>query len=198
MKSFSRAVTLALALAPALALGQTSTWSLDPAHSHASFSIRHLVISNVRGEFGKMSGTVTLDEKDITKSKVEATIDATTIDTREPKRDEHLKSPDFFDVAKYPTITFKSTKVEKAGKDGLKVTGDLTMRGVTKPVVLKVAGPTAEIKDPWGNPRRGASVTTKLDRRDYGVAWSKVLEGGGAVVGDEVAIEIEAELVKQP
>jgi polyisoprenoid-binding protein YceI len=198
MKSISRTVAFALALLPAVAFGQTSTWSFDPAHSHASFSVRHLVISNVRGELGKLAGTVTLDEKDVTKSKVEATIDATAIDTREPKRDEHLKSPDFFDVAKFPTITFKSTKVEKSGKDGLKVTGELTMRGVTKPVTLKVAGPTAAITDPMGNPRRGASATTKLDRRDYGVAWSKVLEGGGAVVGDEVAIELEVEMVKQP
>jgi polyisoprenoid-binding protein YceI len=197
VKGIVRVAALALVLAPALAFGQASTWTFDPAHSHASFSIRHLVISNVRGEFGKMSGSVTLDEKDVTKSKVEATIDATTIDTREAKRDEHLRSPDFFDVANHPTITFKSTKVEKDGKNGLKVTGDLTMRGVTKPVILKVAGPTAEIKDPWGNPRRGVSATTKLNRNDYGVAWSKTLEGGGAVVGNDVAIELEVEMVKQ-
>jgi polyisoprenoid-binding protein YceI len=197
MKSFIRALAIALVVAPALALGQTSTWTIDPAHSRASFSVRHLVISNVRGDLGKISGTLTLDEKDVTKSKVEATIDASTIDTREPKRDEHLKSPDFFDVAKYPTITFKSTKVEKDGSDGLRVSGDLTMRGVTKPVVLKVVGPTAPIVDPWGASRRGVSATTKLDRFDYGVAWSKVLEGGGAVVGKEVAIELETELVKK-
>jgi polyisoprenoid-binding protein YceI len=197
MKSIVRTVALALVLVPALALGQSSTWNLDPAHSHASFSIRHMVISNVRGEFGKMSGTVTLDEKDVTRSSVEATIDATTIDTREAKRDEHLRSADFFDVAKHPTITFKSTKVEKAGKDGLKVTGELTIRGTTKPVVLKVTGPTGEVKDPYGMTRRGVSVTTKLNRNDYGVAWSAALEGGGAIVGNDVAIEIEAELVKK-
>jgi len=197
MKRILRAVTFALALAPGLALGQSSTWTIDPAHSHASFSIRHMVISNVRGEFGKMSGTLTLDEKDVTKSSVEATIDATTIDTREPKRDEHLKSPDFFDVARYPAITFKSTKVEKAGKDALKVTGDLTMRDVTKRVVLKVTGPTAAVKDPYGNIRRGVSATTKLDRKDYGVAWSALLEGGGAVVGNEVNIELEVEVIKK-
>jgi polyisoprenoid-binding protein YceI len=197
MKSIVRTVALALVLVPALALGQSSTWNLDPAHSHASFSIRHMVISNVRGEFGKMSGTVTLDEKDVTRSSVEATIDATTIDTREAKRDEHLRSADFFDVAKHPTITFKSTKVEKVGKDGLKVTGELTIRGTTKPVVLKVTGPTGEVKDPYGMTRRGVSVTTKLNRNDYGVAWSAALEGGGAIVGNDVAIEIEAELVKK-
>jgi len=197
MKSIARSVAAALVLAPALAFGQASTWEIDPAHSHASFTIRHMVISNVRGDFGKTTGTLTLDEKDITKSTVEATIDATTIDTREAKRDEHLKSPDFFDVAKYPVITFKSTKVEKAGKDGLKVTGDLTMHGVTKPVVLKVTGPTPPVTDPYKNVRRGVSATTKLDRKDYGVAWSAVLEGGGAVVGNEVSVELEVELIKK-
>src|SRR5512145_2964046 len=185
MSSIVRAAALALILSPALALGQVSTWTFDPAHSHASFSVRHMIISNVRGELGKFSGTLTLDEKDITRSTVEATIDVTAIDTREPKRDEHLKSPDFFDAAKFPNITFKSTKVEKAGKDGLKVTGDLTIRGTTKPVVLKVTGPTAEVKDPYGNVRRGVSATTKLNRLDYGVSFSAVLEGGGAVVGNE-------------
>ena len=197
MKRIVGAVTLALALAPALAVAQASTWEFDPAHSHASFVVSHMVISKVRGEFGKMSGKVTLDEKDISKSKVEATIDATTIDTREPKRDDHLKSPDFFDVAKYPTITFKSTRVDVAGRGVLRVTGDLTMRGVTKQVVLDVKGPTAEIKDPWGMTRRGVSATTTLNRQDYGVSWSKSLDGGGLVVSDEVAIELELELIKK-
>jgi polyisoprenoid-binding protein YceI len=196
MKSIVRAATVALALAPALAMGQ-STWSIDPAHTHASFSIRHMVISNVRGELGKVNGTLTLDDKDVTKSKVEATIDVAGIDTREPKRDEDLRSANFFDVAKYPTITFTSTKVEKAGKDGLKVTGELKIRDVTKPVTLHVTGPTPEVKDPWGMTRRGVSATTKLNRNDYGVSWSKMLEGGGAVVGNEVAIEIEVELIKK-
>jgi polyisoprenoid-binding protein YceI len=196
MNRLIRSLGLTLALVPALAFGQTSTWNIDSAHSHASFSIRHLVISNVRGEMGKVTGTVTLDDKDITRSTVEATIDVTGIDTREPKRDEHLRSPEFFDAAKYPTITFKSTKVEKEG-DGLKVTGNLTMRGVTKPVTLEVAGPTAEIKDPWGMARRGVSAKAKLNRQDYGVSWSKALEGGGAVVGNDVNIELEVELVKK-
>lgn len=197
MRSIVGAALLALFVTPGLALGQVSTWKFDPAHSHASFVVSHLVVAKVRGEFGKMEGTITLDEKDVTKSKVEATIDATTIDTREPKRDEHLRSPDFFDVAKYPAITFKSTKVEKSGKDGLKVTGDLTMRGVTKPVTLTVAGPTDTIKDPWGNVKRGASATTKLNRHDFGVSWSKTLDNGGLVVGNDVNVEIELELVKQ-
>lgn len=197
MRSIVGSVALALALAPAVATAETSTWSIDPVHTHASFTVRHMVISNVRGELGKVNGTLTLDEKDITKSKVEATIDVAGVDTREPKRDEDLRSPNFFDVAKFPVITFKSTKVERAGKDGLKVTGDLTIRDVTKPVVLKVTGPTAEVKDPWGNIRRGASASTKIDRKNYGVSFSAVLEGGGAVVGNEVNIELEVEFVKK-
>ena len=187
------AFVLALA-APAAALA--GAWAIEPNHTHSSFTIRHLVISNVRGEFGKTAGTVNLDEKDVTKSSVEATIQTSTIDTRVADRDNHLRSPDFFDVAKYPAITFKSTKVEKAGEGKLKVTGDLTIKNVTKPVVLDVTGPTAEIKDPQGNVRRGLSATTKINRRDFGLTWGKVVEAG-PVVGDEVTIEIEAELVKQ-
>lgn len=190
------AAAVAVLAAPVLALADPSVWMVDPAHTHASFTIRHLVISNVRGEFQKLAGTVQLDEKDVTKSSVEATIDATSIDTRVADRDKHLRSPDFFDVATYPTITFKSTRVEQAGQGKLKVAGDLTIRGVTKPVVLDVEGPTAEIKDPWGNARRGFSATTKVNRRDFGLNWSKLIEAG-PVVGDEVKIEIEAELIKQ-
>lgn len=191
-----RTLTLLAVLAtPVLSLAQTSSWTLDPAHSHASFTIRHLVISNVRGDFQKLAGTVKLDEKDVTKSTVEATIDAASIDTRIADRDNHLRSPDFFDVAKYPTITFKSTKVEAAGPGKLKVTGDLTMHGVTKSVVLDVEGPTAEVKDPWGNARRGFAGSTKIDRRDFGLTWSKLVEAG-PVVGDEVKIELEGELIK--
>ena len=181
--------------APAAAFAQVTTWNLDPAHAHASFSVRHLVISNVRGEFQKFAGSVKLDEKDVTKSSVEATIEAASLDTAVPDRDKHLRSPDFFDVEKFPTITFKSTKVESAGKGKLKVTGNLTMKGVTKSVVLAVEGPTAEIKDPWGKTRRGISATTKINRQDFGLSWSKVVEAG-PVVGDEVKIEIEAELIK--
>ncbi|ACL67288.1 YceI family protein [Anaeromyxobacter dehalogenans 2CP-1] len=187
-------VLLALAV-PALAHAQAETWTIDPAHTLSSFTVRHLVISNVRGEFGKTTGTVKLDDKDVTRSSVEATIDVTTLNTRVPDRDAHLKSPDFFDVAKYPTITFKSTRVEKIGEGKLKVTGDLTMKGVTKPVVLEVLGPTSAIKDPTGGQRRGLVATTMVNRRDYGLNWSKTVEAG-PVVGDEVKIEIEAELVK--
>jgi polyisoprenoid-binding protein YceI len=180
-------------LAPVLALGDVSTWNLDPAHTHSTFTVRHLVISNVRGEFKSTTGVVKLDAGDPTKSSVEAVIDATTINTREEKRDAHLRSPDFFDVEKHPKITFKSSKVEKAG-DGYKVAGDLTMHGVTKPVVLDVAL-TPEIKDMQGNARRGVSARTTVNRRDFGLNWSKVVEAG-PVVGDEVKIEIESELVK--
>jgi len=191
-----RLLAFALALAaPAAALAESS-WILEPNHTHSAFTIRHLVISNVRGEFGKTTGTVNLDEKDLTKSTVEAKIETTTIDTRVADRDNHLRSPDFFDTAKYPAITFKSTKVEKAGDGKLKVHGNLTIKDVTKPVVLDVAGPTAEIKDPWGKTRRGLSATTKISRKDFGLTWSKTIEAG-PVVGDEVAIEIEAELLKQ-
>jgi len=191
-----RLLALAIALAaPAAALAQ-STWAFDGNHTHSSFTIRHLVISNVRGEFGKTAGTVKLDEKDVTRSSVEATIETATVDTRVADRDNHLRSPDFFDVAKFPKITFRSTKVEKAGEGRLKVTGDLTIKDVTKPVVLDVSGPSAEIKDPWGNTRRGVSAVTRINRKDFGLTWSKMVEAG-PVVGDEVAIEIEAELVKK-
>ncbi len=191
-----RLVALALALAaPVVALAQ-QTWIIEPNHTHSAFTIRHLVISNVRGEFGKTTGTVKVDEKDLTKSVVEATIETGTIDTRVPDRDKHLKSPDFFDSEKHPTITFKSTQVEKAGEGKLKVTGNLTIKGTTKPVVLDVTGPTQEIKDPWGNTRRGIAAVTKINRRDFGLTWGKMVEAG-PVVGDEVAIEIEGELLKQ-
>ena len=191
-----RLFALAVALAAPVAALAQSSWMIEPNHTHSSFTIRHLVISNVRGEFGKTTGTVSLDEKDVTKSTVEAKIETTTIDTRVADRDTHLRSPDFFDVAKYPAMTFKSTKVEKAGEGKLKVTGNLTIKDVTKPVVLEVAGPTKEIKDPWGNTRRGVSAHTKINRKDFGLNWSKVVEAG-PVVGDEVSIEIEAELLKQ-
>jgi polyisoprenoid-binding protein YceI len=189
-----RTFALLAALAPALGLAEVATWNIDPAHTQSNFSIRHLVISNVRGEFRNTTGAVKLDEANLGASSVEAVIDAKSIHTREDKRDAHLKSPDFFDVEKYPNITFKSSKVEKAG-DGYKVTGDLTMHGVTKSVVLDVSALTPEIKDPWGNTRRGLSAKTTLNRRDYGLNWSKMIEAG-PVVGDEVKIEIEAELLK--
>jgi polyisoprenoid-binding protein YceI len=174
-----------------------SNWQIDPAHSTASFSIRHMMISNVRGEFGKVTGSVNWDEADVTKSTAEATIDTTTINTHEPKRDQHLKSPDFFDVAKYPTITFKSKSVKKAGADRLTITGDLTMHGVTKPVTLEATYTNDELKDPWGNTRRGASARTKLNRKDFDLKWNQTLESGGVLVGDEVDITLDLELIKK-
>jgi polyisoprenoid-binding protein YceI len=191
-----RRLAIAVALLPGLAFAETSTWNLDSSHTHSSFTIRHMVITNVRGEFGKTTGVVKLDDKDITKSSVEAEIETASINTREAKRDDHLRSADFFDASKHPKITFKSTKVEKAGETKLKVTGDLTMHGVTKPVVLEVDGPTAEVKDPGGNTRRGVAARTTINRKDFGLNWNKAVEAG-PVVGDEVKIEIETELVKQ-
>lgn len=192
-----RFLALALtAVLPALAAAETSNWTIDPAHTNSQFSVKHLVISTVRGQFGKTTGALRLDEKDLTKSAVEATIDVTTIDTRVADRDTHLKSPDFFDAAKYPTMTFKSTKVEKAGDDKLKVTGDLTLKGTTKPVVLDVSYSPTAITGMKGESRRGFSATTKISRKDFGLNWSKVVEAG-PVVGDEVTIVIDAETIKE-
>jgi polyisoprenoid-binding protein YceI len=186
------AAVLAAALLPALALAAPSTYKPDPAHSTVGFSVKHLVVTTVRGTFAKYDVTIAVDDADVTKSSVEATIDANSIDTREPKRDGHLKSPDFFDTAKYPTLTFKSTKVEKAGA-GLNVTGDLTLHGVTKPVVLAVTM-TPDIKG-MGDVRRAFSATTKIDRKDFGLNWNKAIEAT-PIVSDEVTIELELETVK--
>lgn len=174
-----------------------TTWEIDTAHSSAQFSIRHLMVSNVRGEFGKVTGTVVYDAKDPKKSTVEASIDVNSINTREEKRDAHLKAPDFFDVAKFPAITFKSKKVEPAGKGKMKIIGDLTIHGVTKTVTLDAEGPATEVKDPWGNVKSGAVATTKINRKDFGLGWNKALETGGVVVGEEVSITIDIELTKK-
>jgi polyisoprenoid-binding protein YceI len=182
-----------LAATPALALA--SNWNIDPAHTQTSFAVRHLVISTVKGEFGKTAGTIRIDDADIARSSVEATIDASTISTRNADRDAHLRSPDFFDVATYPTATFRSTRVEKAGKDGLKVTGDLTLRGVTRPVVLDVTL-SPEVKGMRGETRRGFAATTRINRQDYGLKWSKLVEAG-PVAGDEVTISLDVEAVKE-
>lgn len=196
MRRFVTVFVVALALGMPLS-GRTATWEIDPGHTSVQFSVRHLMVSNVRGEFGKVSGTVKVDDADVTKSVIEAVIDVASIDTHNAKRDEHLRSPDFFDAAKFPTITFKSTKAEKSAS-GWKVTGDLTMHGVTKPVVLNVEGPTPEIKDPWSNTRAGAQATAKIDRQDFGISWNKALDAGGVTVGNEVSITIDVEAVKKP
>lgn len=189
-------LTLILAsLSAAYAFGQ-STYDIDPAHSAAQFSVRHLMVSNVRGEFSKLKGTIVYDAKNLAVSKVEATIDVNTVDTREEKRDAHLKSPDFFDAAKFPAMSFKSKQVSKAGGKVL-VKGDLTIHGVTREVTFTLEEAPAEIKDPWGNQRMGIHATTTINRKDFGLTWNQNLDGGGVVVGDQVSITLDVEAVKR-
>ena len=171
-----------------------ATWTIDAAHSAARFRVRHLLISNVEGRLGNVTGVVDYDENDPLRSSVEATIDTKGIDTGAPERDAHLRSADFFDVERYPAMTFRSTRVEKLGDRKLKVTGDLTIRGVTRSVVLQVEGPTSTITDPWGNVKAGASAIASVNRKDYGISWNKTLDGGGLAVGDDVAITLEIEM----
>jgi polyisoprenoid-binding protein YceI len=173
------------------------TWEMDPAHSSFQFKVRHLTVSNVGGNFSKFRGVVMIDDKEITQLKVEVTIDAASVNTGHAQRDEHLRGPDFFDVAKHPTVTFVSKKVIKSDAGRLKVTGDLTLHGVTREITVDVEGPTAEVKDPSGNFRRGATATTKINRKDFGLTWNKVMDSGGLVVGDEVSIYLEVELVRK-
>lgn len=173
-----------------------TTYTIDPAHSGAHFTVRHMMITNVRGGFHNVKGTVVYDPENPSNSSVHAEIDAATIDTREAQRDAHLRSADFLDVEKFPTITFRSTQVAAGGEGEWKVTGDLTIHGVTRPVTLHVEGPAAEGKDPWGNIRSGASATTKIKRSDFGLTWNTALETGGFLVGDELKIELELALVK--
>ena len=174
-----------------------ANYTIDPAHSNAQFSVRHMMITNVRGGFRSVTGTIVYDSEKISDSTVEAVIDASTINTGEDQRDAHLKSADFLDAQKYPNITFKSKKVESAGSGELKVTGDLTIHGVTREVVLKVEGPTQESKDPYGNLRIGLSATTKIKRSDFGLTWNAVLETGGIAVGDDLKIEIDVSAIKK-
>ena len=188
-------------LAAALALpasAGTTTYQIDPRHSSAGFGVTHLMISTVRGEFHGVTGTVVVDNSDVSKSSVNVTIDATTVDTREPDRDKHLKSEAFFDVAKYPAITFQSTKVERNNDGTLKVTGDLTIRGVTKTATLTATLPKAPIKDPWGLQRTAVSASTKINRQEFGVAWNQKLDSGGVVVGDDVNITLDVEMIIPP
>jgi polyisoprenoid-binding protein YceI len=173
-----------------------STWNIDRVHSVAEFKVKHMMISNVKGQFTGVSGTLSFDEADVTKSRVEASIDAASINTREEDRDKHLKSADFFDVEKFPTLTFTSTRVTRKADDGLAVEGDLTIHGVTRNVTFTVEGPTAPGKDPWGNTRIGVSATTKINRKDYGLTWNAALETGGILVGEEVTITLDVQFVK--
>jgi polyisoprenoid-binding protein YceI len=172
-----------------------ATYQIDPAHSSAQFSVRHMMITNVRGGFSSVKGTVVYDSASPGASTVEAVIDVATINTLDPQRDAHLKSADFLDAEKYPSITFKSKTVEAEGGEAI-VTGDLTIHGVTKEVTLKVEGPSAEGKDPWGNLRIGASATTKIKRSDFGLTWNAALETGGIMVGDDVKIELDIQMIK--
>ncbi|BCS52571.1 YceI family protein [Geobacter sp. SVR] len=177
-------------------LASADTWKIDPDHSNVGFKVRHLMVSNVKGSFEKHAGTVVIDDRDIAKSRVEVTIDTASINTNVRKRDDHLRSPDFLDVAKYPSMTFVSRKVVRVGGDRLQVTGDLTLHGITREVVLDVEGLTGESRDPMGNIRRGASASTRINRKDYGLTWNKALETGGVAVGEEIAISLEIELIK--
>lgn len=190
----SSVVGALLAAAPSAAFA--SDWELDAAHSTVSFKVRHMMVSNVQGGFTKFSGTLNLDDKDVTKSTLSVDIDMASVDTRNPKRDEHLKGADFFDVAKFPKMTFKSTKVEKQG-DKYLATGDLTLHGVTKPVTLTVTNVTGEVKDAFGAIRRGAQATGKINRKDFGLTWNKALEAGGVAVGEEVSLDLEVECTKK-
>ena len=173
-----------------------STWNIDSAHTAADFKVRHMMISNVKGTITGIQGVVHLDEADPSRSTFHATADLTTLNTGEPQRDAHLKSADFFHHEQFPQITFSSTAVKRTGDEEFEVTGDLTVRGVTRPVKFKVEGLGAPHKDPWGNLRVGLSATTKINRKDFGLTWNAALETGGMLVGEEVTIDVEAEFVK--
>jgi polyisoprenoid-binding protein YceI len=187
-----RIALAALALVSPLS-AHAADWVFDSAHTSGQFSVRHMMVSTVRGAFSGITGSASIDDKDLSKSSVEASIPVGTVDTREPKRDAHLKSADFFDAEKFPTMVFKSTKVTPQAGGKLKIDGTLSIRGVTKPVVLD-AELTPETKDITGKPRRGVSATTKVNRKDFGVAWNKTLDAGGVAVGDDVSVQIDAEL----
>ena len=173
-----------------------TTWNIDPSHSVAEFKVKHMMISNVKGQFPKLSGVLTLDESNRTNSRVEAVIEAASIETRDEQRNAHLKSADFFHVEKFPTLSFKSTRISPVRDGEISVEGDLTIRGVTRKVFFSVEGPTSPAKDPWGGIRVAASATTKINRKDFGLTWNAALETGGLLVGDEVTITLDVEFVK--
>jgi len=191
-----RSAVLFLLFASLTAVGQTSTWNIDPNHSTAQFTVRHMGLSNVSGTFNKVSGSAQMDEKDFTKSSVDAVIDVASVDTRVEMRDNDLRSDHFFDVAKYPTLEFKSKRIEKQG-DGYKLIGDLTMHGVTKEVTLKMDEPSAIMTDAKGNMHRGFSASASINRKDWGMTYNNTLQSGELVISDTVKIQIDAELVKK-
>jgi polyisoprenoid-binding protein YceI len=174
-----------------------TTWNLDPAHSAAEFKVRHMMISNVKGSFGGLKGSLTLDESNPAASSVRATLDVNTVSTGDPQRDGHLKSADFFDAAQYPEMLFQSTAVTKTGDGEYKVSGNLTIHGVTHPVTFAVEGLGAAGKDPWGNVRIGLTATAKVNRKDFGLTWNSPLETGGVLVGEEVHITLDAQFIRQ-
>jgi polyisoprenoid-binding protein YceI len=180
----------------ALPQTSTTTWNIDPAHSSAEFKVKHMMIANVKGQFSKVSGVLVRDESDPANDRVEATIEAASIHTRDEQRDAHLKSADFFHVEKFPILHFNSTGINVLGAGELSVEGDLTIRGVTHKVRFVVEGPTQPAKDPWGNTRIGLSATTKINRKDFGLTWNAALETGGILVGDDVTITLDAQFVK--
>jgi polyisoprenoid-binding protein YceI len=188
----------AVLLVAGVASAQAQTWTIDSAHSAAQFAVRHMMVSTVRGNLGKITGTVVFDPAKPATGSVDVSIDVAGIDTREPARDNHLKSADFFDVAKFPVIAFKSTKIEAAAGGGFTMTGDLTIRGTTKTVVLDVEALRPVIKDQRGLSRTGTTATTKINRQDFGVSWSRALDGGGVIAGNEVSITIDVELTQAP
>lgn len=175
----------------------TSKWNIDGAHTGVHFSVRHMMITNVRGEFQKIKGTVEWNPDNLDETRIVADIDANSINTREAQRDGHLRSADFLDVEKYPSLEFRSTSIKRAGSDRLTVTGDLTIHGTTRSVTLDVEGPSPPSKDPFGNLRVGATATTKIKRSDYGMTWNSVIEAGGVLVGDDISITIDVSLIQQ-
>jgi polyisoprenoid-binding protein YceI len=181
---------------PVLPQTTTTTWNIDPAHTAAEFKVKHMMIANVKGNFSRVSGVLIRDESDPANDRVEATIEAASIDTRNEQRDGHLKSADFFHVEKFPTLHFKSTDINVVGEGELSVEGDLTIRGVTRKVSFAVEGPTPPAKDPWGNTRIGVSASAKINRKDFGLTWNAALETGGILVGDDITITLDAQFVK--
>lgn len=202
MKEFIRTIIIAAAIIapaallslPGLALAES--WTIDPVHSAASFKVKHMMISDVSGSFRYIQGTLVLDKENIEKSKVDVTIAATSIDTGMQKRDDHLRSADFFDVATYPELTFTSKRVKEVSGDQFTLVGDLTIHGVTRKVELQVTGPSASAKDPWGNIRTAAKATTRINRKDFGLTWNSTLETGGVLVGEDVLIELDVQFIK--
>lgn len=174
----------------------TTSWNIDPAHTTAEFKVKHMMITNVKGQFSAVTGVVEIDPEEVANSRVEVSIDASSISTRDAQRDAHLKSPDFFDVEKFPTLSFASTRVTRKDDGELAVEGNLTIHGVTRKVVFEVEGPSQPAKDPWGNVRIGWSASTKINRKDFGLNWNAALEAGGLLVGDQVTITLDAQAVK--